>query len=426
MGPLTHAAPPHRSPHPTPAGTQGGLLVLDSLPTWLQYLLAVALVILSYVVTGRWLARALLSIVGGTQTTYDDIVVQRIKPRRLALLAPVLTIYLLAYLIPNAEIEEVVRRSMLIIGLWLLILTASGLLDAINDIYESRREFSGVAIKGYFDLLTILFVGLGAILTIAIITGQSPFILLTGLGALMAVLLLVFRDTILSLVASVQISTNDLVKQGDWLEVPAYNADGDVIDISLHQIKVQNWDKTISYVPTYRLTEVAFKNWRGMSESGGRRIKRSIYIDENTIRFCDEAAVARLRTIEPIREFVDQMTAGADSPDGQADPARSYLPRGHRLTNIGAYRAYIAHYLRQHPGIRGDMPLLVRELEPSPQGLPIEIYAFTNTTVWEAYEDIQAEIFDHLMAVIADFDLRIYQQPSGTDFAAFLSAGEVV
>ncbi|MEZ4520006.1 MAG: hypothetical protein R3C44_25310, partial [Chloroflexota bacterium] len=178
--------------------------MLDNLPTWLQYLIAIALIIFSYIVMGRWLAQALLSVVGGTQTTYDDIVVQRIKPRRMALLAPIAIVYLLAYLLPNPQVEEYVRRAMLVLGLWLLILTASGLMDAINDIYESRREFSGVAIKGYFDLLTILFVGVGVILTIAIITGQSPFLLLTGLGALMAVLLLVFRDTILSLVASVQ------------------------------------------------------------------------------------------------------------------------------------------------------------------------------------------------------------------------------
>lgn len=392
--------------------------MLDNLPTWVQYLIAVALIIFAYVVTGRWLARALLSVVGGTKTTYDDIVVRRIKPRRLALLAPMLVIYLLAYLLPTPQAEDYVRRAMLILGLWLLILTVSGLLDAINDIYESRREFSGVAIKGYFDLLTILFVGVGVLLTMAIITSQSPLVILTGIGAIMAVLLLVFRDTILSLVASVQISTNDLVKQGDWLEVPSFDADGDVVDISLHQIKVQNFDKTISYVPTYKLTEVAFKNWRGMSESGGRRIKRSIYIDEGTIRFCDAAMVERLKQMEALRPFVEQ----AMIEDGGV---RDFLPIERRLTNIGAYRAYVRDYLQNHPGIRHDMSLLVRALAPSPEGLPIEIYAFANTTAWESYEATQAEIFDHLMAVIPDFDLRIFQQPSGGDFARFLNSGSI-
>ena len=391
--------------------------MLDSLPTWLQYLTAIGLIVFSYVLTGRWFARAMYSIAGETQTTYDDIVVKRVKPQRLALIAPLTVIYLFAYLIPNPDVEEFVRRIVLVLGLWLVILTVSGLLDAINDIYESRREFSGVSVKGYFDLITILLVGFGVILTISLLTGQSPVALLAGLGALMAVLILIFRDTILSLVASVQISTNDLVKEGDWIEVPSYDADGDVVDISLHQIKVQNWDKTISYIPTYRLTEVAFKNWRGMSDSGGRRIKRSIHIDEGTVRFCDRDAVERLGEIELIREYVEQMTAVAAPSPMSSDGA----PTDRSLTNIGAFRAYVSEYLRRHPHVREDMPLLVRELAPSPEGLPIEVYAFTNTVVWSEYEDIQAEIFDHLMAVVPDFDLRVFQQPSGADFSRFVA-----
>jgi miniconductance mechanosensitive channel len=389
-----------------------------NLPEWLQYLGVIALVILSYVVTGRWLARALYSIVGETKTTYDDLVVRRIKPRRLALLAPLLTIYLFAYLIPDADVERAVRSAVLVIGLWLLIFTASGLLDAINDIYESRREFSGVSIKGYFDLITILLVGLGVIVTISLITGESPIVLFAGLGALTAVLLLIFRDTIMSLVASVQISTNNLVKEGDWLEVPSYEADGEVVDISLHQIKIQNGDKTISYVPTYKLTEVAYRNWRGMSESGVRRIKRAIYIDEGTIGFCDQSGIERLNQIDLIRDYVEQMTAGSRQAGGNADdPAASER----RLTNIGAFRAYVKEYVRRHPGVREDMPLLVRELAPSPEGLPLEIYAFADTTVWEEFEDIQAEIFDHLLAVISDFELRVFQQPTGADFSKLVS-----
>jgi len=244
---------------------------------------------------------------------------------------------------------------------------------------------------------------------------------LTGLGALMAVLILVFRDTILSLVASVQISTNDLVKEGDWLEVPSYNADGDVVDISLHQIKIQNWDKTISYVPTYRLTEVAFKNWRGMSDSGGRRIKRSIYIDEGTICFCDEDAAERLKEITLIRAYVERMMAGRESVEAAVTVGTNSSTSDQRLTNIGAFRTYIGEYLRHHPRVREDMPLLVRALAPSPEGLPIEIYAFTNTVVWAEYEAIQAEIFDHLLAVVPAFDLRVFQQPSGADFSRFVA-----
>ena len=395
--------------------------LFENLPDWLQYLIVIGLVVISYIATGRWLASALFSIVGETQTTYDDVVVKRLKPRRLALLAPLAVVFLFAYLLPNPQAAETVRKVALFIGLWLIILTISGLMDAINDIYESRREFSGASIKGYFDILTILLVAAGVIISISIITGESPIVLLAGLGALMAVLLLVFRETILSLVASVQISTNDLVKEGDWLEVPSFDADGEVMDMSLHQIKIQNGDKTISYVPTYKLTEAAFKNYRGVSESGARRIKRAIYIDQGTIRFCNEEDVTRLKEINLISEYLGSRTAAPGPAMVTLSESGSSLPVDRQLTNIGAFRAYVCEYVNRHPKIRKDMPIVIRELSPSPEGLPLEIYAFVDTIVWNEYEDIQAEIFDHLLAVLPGFDMRVFQQPSGNDFAAVVT-----
>ena len=395
--------------------------LFENLPDWLQYLIVIGLVVISYIATGRWLASALFSIVGETQTTYDDVVVKRLKPRRLALLAPLAVVFLFAYLLPNPQAAETVRKVALFIGLWLIILTISGLMDAINDIYESRREFSGASIKGYFDILTILLVAAGVIISISIITGESPIVLLAGLGALMAVLLLVFRETILSLVASVQISTNDLVKEGDWLEVPSFDADGEVMDMSLHQIKIQNGDKTISYVPTYKLTEAAFKNYRGVSESGARRIKRAIYIDQGTIRFCNEEDVTRLKEINLISEYLGSRTAAPGPAMVTLSDSGSSLPVDRQLTNIGAFRAYVCEYVNRHPKIRKDMPIVIRELSPSPEGLPLEIYAFVDTIVWNEYEDIQAEIFDHLLAVLPGFDMRVFQQPSGNDFAAVVT-----
>jgi miniconductance mechanosensitive channel len=246
-------------------------------------------------------------------------------------------------------------------------------------------------------------------------------VLLAGLGALMAVLLLVFRETILSLVASVQISTNDLVKEGDWLEVPSFDADGEVMDMSLHQIKIQNGDKTISYVPTYKLTEAAFKNYRGVSESGARRIKRAIYIDQGTIRFCNEEDVTRLKEINLISEYLGSRTAAPGPAMVTLSESGSSLPVDRQLTNIGAFRAYVCEYVNRHPKIRKDMPIVIRELSPSPEGLPLEIYAFVDTIVWNEYEDIQAEIFDHLLAVLPGFDMRVFQQPSGNDFAAVVT-----
>ena len=256
------------------------------------------------------------------------------------------------------------------------------------------------------------------ILSISLITGESPIVLLTGIGAATAVLLLIFRDTILSIVASIQIATNDLIKEGDWIEVPDYAADGDVLNISLHTIKIQNWDKTISVIPTYKIVDVAYKNWRGMQESGGRRIKRSLIIDMNSIKFCSEEMLERLAQIDAIQEFVTEKLGGMVSyRQKQAETFDSPLD-GPQITNAEIFRNYIERYLRRRPDIhQKKMDLLVRALEPSDHGLPIEVYAFTKTTSWEQYEKIQAEIFDHLIAAAGTFDLRLFQQPTGLDFA---------
>lgn len=376
------------------------------------------LIVVAYIIAYRLLARGLIYLAGRTQSKYDDIVVARINPRRLAIAVPLFVIYFYAYLIPQGE--QVIQNLMLFLLLWLGILTSNGLLDAINDIYELRRGATGAAITGYLDIVKILNLLVGIILSISIFTGKSPLGLLAGLGAITAVLLLIFRDTILAFMASVQISTNDLVVEGDWLEVPSYNADGEVIDISLHQIKIQNWDKTISFIPTHKLLESSYKNWRGMSESGGRRIKRAIHLDLHSIRFCDEAMLEGFKRLPLVSEHIDEKlneirelyeARGMDMEDPINAP---------RLTNASIYRAYIHAYIHNHPLIRQDLTVLVRQLDPGPMGLPIEIYVFTNTTDWVEYEDIQANIFDHLLAVVPEFELRVFQEPSGSDFESLV------
>jgi len=293
-------------------------------------------------------------------------------------------------------------------------------LDAANEIYESRRSFSGAAIGGCQDLVKILAYAVGVILSISLFTGESPIALLAGLGALTAVLLLVFQDTIMSLVASVQISTNDLVREGDWLEVPAYNADGDVLDINLHQIKIQNWDKTISVVPTYKLFEYSYKNWRGMSESDGRRIKRAIHIDLHSIRFCDDAMVENFNRFDLIHDYVSARLDNINREITERGVGKGDHIGAHHLTNINVFRAYIQAYLESHPSIHQDMTVLVRQLDPSLTGLPIEIYVFSKTTEWIGYEAVQVEIFDHLLAIVPEFDLRVFQEPSGSDFESLV------
>jgi miniconductance mechanosensitive channel len=259
-----------------------------------------------------------------------------------------------------------------------------------------------------------------AVLTVVLIISRlldkSPWALLSGIGALTAVIMLVFKDSILGFVASVQLTTNDMVRRGDWIEMPKYGADGDVIEVSLNTVKVQNWDKTISTIPTYQLMQDTFKNWRGMSESGGRRIKRALYIDMNSIAFCDEEMLRRFEKIELLKDYLhEKRHEVAATNEGIGDPDMPTNLR--RLTNVGTFRAYVVAYLRAHPKIHKDMTFLVRQLPPNDTGLPIEIYVFSNDQDWARYEAIQADLFDHFLAVLPEFGLRVFQLPSGADFA---------
>ena len=363
------------------------------------------------------IARGLVYLAGRTETKYDDIALKHLRPYRVAWLVPAIVVYILADWFP--DYERVVEQVSLFLIIWLSIRTFMAMLSAFNEIYESSPNFSGVSIQGYLDICKILLVVVGVIFSISLFTGKSPLVLLTGLGALMAVILLIFRDTILSIVASIQISTYDLVKEGDWIEVPSYEADGDVVNISLHSLKVQNWDKTITVIPTYKMIEVGYKNWRGMQESGGRRIKRSISIDMGSIRFCDQDLLSEFRKIDLINAYLETRLKDIDQfRRVNVDKIDSPLD-GPQITNVEIFRAYINAYLKERVDIHQDeMPFLIRALSPSRDGLPIEVYAFTRTTDWFAYEQIQAEIFDHLLAAAPNFGLRVFQEPTGVDFAA--------
>ncbi|HSM09934.1 MAG TPA: mechanosensitive ion channel domain-containing protein, partial [Gemmatimonadota bacterium] len=245
------------------------------------------------------------------------------------------------------------------------------------------------------------------------------------LGALMAVLLLVFRTTILSLVASVQIATNDMVRVGDWISMPQFGADGDVIDIALHTVKVQNWDKTITTIPTYKMVDESFKNWRGMSEAGGRRIKRDLHVDLNTVRFLTDAEAERLGRLELLADYLDEKRRMlADYHGMRPDRPAGLEPTPRRLTNVGTFRAYMLNFLKVHPGVHQGMTLLVRQLAPGPDGLPLEIYCFSKDTTWAVYEGLQSDLFDHFIAIAPEFGLRIFQEPAGSDLAGLAGRAE--
>jgi miniconductance mechanosensitive channel len=290
------------------------------------------------------------------------------------------------------------------------------LLELANDAYELKPEAASRPIKGYFQVGKILIYGAAIIMIVATLIGESPLILLSGLGALAAVLMLVFRDTILSLVASVQLRSNDMLRVGDWIEMPQLNADGDVIDISLHTVKVQNFDKSVTTIPTHRLVSDAYRNWRFMREWGGRRIKRALHIDQTTIDFVEPETWEQLRRFRLLKDYMAKKEAElAEWNAAHAKVCGDEPVNKRRPTNIGTFRAYISAYLDAHPRVASHHMLLVRQLEPSGQGLPLEIYCFTDTIAWDVYEGIQADIFDHLLAIMPQFGLKLFQAPTGND-----------
>ncbi|MGE6661755.1 mechanosensitive ion channel family protein [Pseudomonas sp. NPDC077408] len=294
-------------------------------------------------------------------------------------------------------------------------LALGALLDIINMMYQRRADAHVHPIKGYLQVVKIVLYAVATILIIATLIDRSPLILLSGLGAMAAVLMLIFQDTILSLVASVQITSNDLIRVGDWVEMPQLNADGDVIDIALHTVKVQNWDKTISNIPTKRFISDSFKNWRGMQESGGRRIKRSLFLDQQSVHFLSNDECERLHRFNLLDEYLTEKRREIDEWNAKLEERGKEPVNTRRITNIGSFRAYVERYLRSHGGIHQGMTLMVRQLSPTADGLPLEIYCFTNTVAWTQYEAIQSDIFDHLLAILPEFGLRVFQHPSGAD-----------
>ena len=367
------------------------------------------------------IARGLIYVAGRTESKYDDMVVRNLQPFRVTWLAPLLVIYACSFLFP--DYQALIQKISMFFVTWLVALTLISLLNAVNEIYESSKNFNGVSIQGYLDIAKILFVLSAVILSVAIITGESPWVLITGLGALTAVLLLIFQNTILSLVASIQIVANDLIKEGDWIEVPSFEADGDVVNISLHTIKIRNFDMTYTVIPTYKIVDVAYRNWRGMKESGGRRIQRSLSVDMVSIKFCDPELLDRLSKIDLVHDFLEEKIEAIESYKKDHIAHYDSPLDGPQITNIEVFRTYITSYLRNRSDIhQKGLPFLVRVLSPNPTGLPIELYIFAKTTQWEVYEAIQAEIFDHLLAAAPNFDLRVFQEPTGLDFSNFAKA----
>lgn len=379
---------------------------------------------IGYFLARRPLLALVDKIVGKTSSKIDDYMMQTGFFRRLTLLVPALIIYALS----PAGLRSLPAAVAFIQNLILIYLTVAvflsldALLNAVNRTYEDQPVSNQIPIKSFLQGIKIVLVTVSFILIIAIILGKTPFYLLSGLGALTAVLMLIFKDAILGFVAGIQLAANRMVAKGDWISMPQYGADGFVIDVALTTVKVQNWDKTVTTIPTYALINDSFRNWRGMFESGGRRIMRSLNVDISTIQLCTKEMLERYAKIEHIKEYLARKQKEIREYNEEHNIDERSRVNGRRLTNVGTFRAYITAYLRNHPQISREMTFLVRQLEPTEHGLPIQIYVFSAETSWTDYEAIQADIFDHLLAVAPEFDLRIFQNPSGVDVKTAIQA----
>jgi miniconductance mechanosensitive channel len=390
-------------------------------PVWGALIVAVVVIAvgeLLHRLTRLYLLRLLRILAERSRTAWDDAFFEVRTPQRLTWVVPLLVWYFGVLLVPGIPAWGASTAQRVLFALLVVVLVRSfdSALRGVNQIYSELPRSKERPIKGFLQVANVVAYLAGLILVVSILIDRNPVIFLSGLGALTAVLLLVFRDTLLSLVAGIQITTNDLIRVGDWIEMPQFDADGDVVDIALNSVKVQNWDLTFSVIPTHKFLEHSFRNWRGMQESGGRRIKRSFHIDQSTIRFLTEEEIDRFGEWELLGDYVAKKRAEIEAhnmlhPTGEG----TGIPHARRLTNVGTFRAYVFRYLKQHPSVHQDMTILVRQLAPGPEGLPIEIYVFTSDTRWLYYEGIQADIFDHLLATVPEFGLRVFQQPSGAD-----------
>lgn len=387
-------------------------------------ILAIALL----AITANWIAKRVLlrvidQVVTRTPWKWDDVLRDNQVFNRLSHLAPAAVINLLgkAVFIESPGIIAVIHGSVMVYVVVVLLLVVSAIINTIQ-IYVDRQSGGTIPVKGFAQAVKLILFIIGAILILSVIFGRTPLFFLSGVGALTAVLLLVFRDALLGLVAGVMISVNQMVRVGDWIEMPSNGADGDVIDVSLTTVKVRNWDRTITTIPSYDLISKSFKNWRGMFENRGRRIKRPLYLDVQSVSFVNKPMLERFLRIRRLRPYLEAKLREVEEANQQENLDMEVLCNGRRLTNLGTFRAYCLAYLKEHPGIYQDELMIVRQMDPTDHGLPLEIYAFTNDTRWVNYEGIQSDIFDHLLAIAGEFGLRIFQNPSGRDLRDALAA----
>ena len=402
------------------AGQGLGEAEAAALTTLVLAVLVVLVGFLAYMIANRLLLRVVGAASRRTKTTWDDAFVEARVFSRLSHLAPAIIVYmatpvvLAAYPRVAAGAGAATSVYMALVGMTVV----DALLSGGERIYQSFAVSQRFEIRTIVQIIRVVVYFVGGVVVLATLLGKSPLVFFSGLGAFTAVLLLIFKDTLLGFVAGVQLTANNMVRRGDWIEMPGHSADGTVPDVSLTTVKVQNWDQTITTIPTYALVAEPFKNWRGMEESEGRRIKRAVHLDVTSVKFCDPEMIERFKKIQSIRDYVERKLEEVAAHNRERRVAESLMVNGRHLTNLGTFRSYLEHYLRSHPKVHPDMTFLVRQLAPTEHGLPIEIYVFSTDQAWANYEAIQADIFDHVLAVLLLFDLRPFQAPTGSDLRA--------
>ncbi len=386
-----------------------------------------ALAYVAHVITRKLLLQLITRLITATKLQWDDALLKHRFFDRLAQIAPAAVLYIL---IPDAfryapTIALIAGKASILYMIFVAVLAVDSLLNAGHEVYRAFKVAKSVPITGFVQLFKIISYVIGIIFSIAVLIDKSPAGLLTGLGAMSAVTMLVFKDAILGFVAGIQLSANRMVAAGDWIEVPSQGVDGDVIEVGLTTVKIKNFDNTTTTLPTHQLITGSFKNWRGMQESGGRRIKRSINLDMTSVKFCTPAMLKRFSRIALLQNHLKNKQAEIRKHNAKIKADKTSLANGRHLTNLGTFRAYIEAYLNNHAEISKDLTFLVRQLAPSEAGIPTQIYVFSKNKAWGDYEGIQSDIFDHLLAIVPEFDLRVFQSPTGKDMQAGLSGNRI-
>lgn len=397
-------------------------LVHDSANIWdnLIVLFLVIIVTVAIDYTCRYIFLGLFKrFAKRTRNQWDDLIVERKIINKLMHLIPAILVYIMLPLaLPREEMPTLLGILQMICSIYIVAVILRFINAALNlllEIYNRKEAFKNKPLKGFVQIIQVLVFFVGFIIIISILIGKSPATLFAGLGASAAILMLVFKDTILGFVAGIQLSANDMLRPGDWITMTKYGADGTVIEVTLNSIKVRNFDNTITMIPPYALVSDSFQNWRGMQESGGRRVKRSINIDMNSVRFCTPEMLAKFRKISLLTEYIDTKQKELERYNEEHNIDDSIKVNGRRQTNLGVFRAYLVNYLKSNPDVNKDLTCMVRQLQPTEKGIPMELYFFAATTVWIPYESIQSDVFDHILAVLPEFGLQVFQEVSGSD-----------